>query len=126
MDEAADLLYVADRGNNRIDVFDVSSGDFLKAFGWGVLNGANELQVCTTTCLPGLADSGKGQLNNVQGIAVDNDSSSPGFHSIYVFDVGNRRVQKFTPDGQFVWMVGGDVNVTTGGDLCTAASGDVC
>jgi DNA-binding beta-propeller fold protein YncE len=126
VDEATDLLYVADRGNNRIDVFDVSTGEFVKAFGWGVLDGSNELQVCTTTCLPGLAGSGAGQLSGALGIAVDNDSTSPGFHSVYVFDVGNRRVQKFTPDGQFVWMVGGAVNVTTGGDLCTATSGDTC
>ncbi len=126
VDEADDLLYVADRGNKRIDVFDVSSGDFIRAFGWGVLNGANEMQVCTTSCLPGIAGSGPGQLDGIEGIAVDNVSTSPGFHSIYVFDVGNRRVQKFTPAGQFAWMVGDGVNVTTGGDLCTAASGDVC
>lgn len=126
VDESTDLLYVADRGNNRVDVFDVSSGEFVQAFGWGVLDGSSELQVCTTTCLPGLAGSGAGQLGDAQGIAVDNDSSSPGFHSVYVFDVGNNRVQKFTPDGEFVWMVGDGVNVTTGGDLCTAASGDVC
>ncbi|HST68758.1 MAG TPA: hypothetical protein VLI94_03760 [Solirubrobacterales bacterium] len=124
VDEAEDLLYVADRANNRISVFDASTGAFVKAFGWGVLNGANELQVCTTTCLQGKEGSGSGQLKQIQGIAVDNESATPG--SIYVFDVGNRRVQKFTPEGQFVWMVGDGVNVTTGGDLCTAASGDVC
>lgn len=124
VDEAQDLLYVADRGNNRIDVFDASSGDFIKAFGWGVLDGSSELQVCTTTCLSGIAGSGPGQLKEVQGIAVDNDSGTPG--SIYVFDVGNRRVQKFSPGGEFTWMVGDGVNVTTGGDLCTAGSGDVC
>jgi len=124
VDEADDLLYVADRANNRISVFDASTGAFVKAFGWGVLNGANELQVCTTTCLQGKEGSGSGQLKQIQGIAVDNESATPG--SIYVFDAGNRRVQKFTPEGQFVWMVGDGVNVTTGGDLCTAASGDVC
>jgi hypothetical protein len=126
VDETDGLLYVADRGNNRIDVFNASTGVFVKAFGWGVLNGASELQVCTATCLPGLTGSGAGQLKAVQGIAVDNDSTSAGFHSIYVFDVGNRRVQKFNPAGEFVWMIGDGVNVTTGGDLCTKASGDVC
>ena len=124
VDEAGDLLYVADRGNNRIDVFDASSGDFVKAFGWGVLDGADELQVCTTTCLAGKAGSGRGQLNAIQGIAVDNASGTPG--SIYVFDADNNRVQKFTPTGQFVWMVGDGVNVTTGGDLCPVAPSDVC
>ena len=124
VDEANDLLYVADRGNNRIDVFDASSGAFVRAFGWGVLNGANELQVCTVTCLAGKAGSGRGQLSAIQGIAVDNASGTPG--SLYVFDAGNRRVQKFTSAGAFVWMVGDGVNVTTGGDLCPVAPGDVC
>lgn len=126
VDETADLLYVVDQGNNRIDVFDASSGAFIKAFGWGVLDGSSELQVCTTTCLPGIAGSGAGQLNGAIGIAVDNDPASPGFHSIYVFENGNHRVQKFSPSGSFLWMVGGDVNETTGADLCTSASGDVC
>jgi NHL repeat len=128
VDESEGLLYVADRGNNRIDVFDASTGEFVKAFGWGVLDGSNSLQVCTeaTDCLPGIAGSGPGQLNGVEGIAVDNDPTSPGFHSIYVFDVGNRRIQKFSPSGEFVWMVGDAVNVTTGGDLCTKSSGNTC
>jgi hypothetical protein len=126
VDEAEGLLYVADRGNNRIDVFDASSGAFVRAFGWGVLNGASELQVCTVACLPGISGSGSGQLKTLAGIAVDNDSGSPGFHSVYVFDAGNRRVQKFSPGGAFIWMVGDGVNVTTGGDLCTSASGNVC
>jgi hypothetical protein len=126
VDEAEDLLYVADRGNNRIDVFDASSGSFIRAFGWGVLNGESKLQVCTTTCLPGKEGSGPGQISGALGIAVDNDSTSPGFHSIYVFEGFNRRIQKFSPAGEFVWMAGAEVNVTTGGDLCTKASGDVC
>jgi hypothetical protein len=126
VDETEDLLYVVDRGNNRIDVFDASSGQFLRAFGWGVLDGSSELQICTVSCSPGIAGSGPGQLDNAQGIAVDNDPTSPGFHSVYVFDVGNKRVQKFSPEGAFIWMVGGDVNLTTGGDLCTQASGDAC
>jgi len=124
VDEAEDLLYVADRGNNRIDVFDVSSGDFIRAFGWGVATGANELQVCTTTCLSGIVGSGSGQLKEIQGIAVDNYSASPG--AVYVFDAGNRRIQRFTSTGEFVWAAGDGVNVTTGGDLCTKASGDTC
>jgi hypothetical protein len=126
VDEEEDLLYVADRGNNRIDVFDASTGDFIRAFGWGVDTGANELQVCTTasTCQAGIAGSGAGQLKEIQGIAVDNYSASPG--GVYVFDAGNNRIQKFTSTGAFVWTAGDGVNDTNGGDLCTAASGDTC
>jgi hypothetical protein len=123
IDEKDKLLYVADRGNNRIAVFDASTGDFVRAFGWGVATGANELQVCTATCQAGIGGSGSGQLKDIDGIAVDNAEDTG---SVYVFDVGNRRVQKFTSVGEFVWLAGDGVNVTTGGDLCTAASGNTC
>jgi hypothetical protein len=62
----------------------------------------------------------------MEGIAVDNDPASPAYHAVYVFDNENHRVQRFTLSGEFVWMVGGDVNKTTSGNLCTAASGDTC
>jgi hypothetical protein len=57
---------------------------------------------------------------------VDNDPLSTSVGSVYVAEAGNARVQKFSPSGQFVWMNGGGVNDTTGGNLCTAASGDLC
>lgn len=132
VDETDDLLYVADTANDRIAVFDATSGVFIKAFGWGVADGTtNALQVCTTTCFKGIGGKGAGQLDTVIGIAVDNDPTSPGFHDVYVFEdaglaVENIRVQKFTPEGEFVWMVGGKVNKTTEGNLCTAASGNTC
>jgi hypothetical protein len=127
VDESNGLLYVADSGNNRIDVFDADTGAFIRAFGWGVMDGTtNALQVCTTTCFKGLAGSGAGQFQDLQGIAVDNDAGSAAFHDVYVFENGNRRVQRFTSLGAFVWMAGGSVNKTTNANLCTAASGDSC
>lgn len=129
VDREDDLLYVADTANDRIAVFDASTGAFIKAFGWGVADGTtNALQVCTTTCFKGIGGTGAGQLDNAMGIAVDNDPSSPGHHDIYVFESSgaNVRVQRFTPEGEFVWMVGGKVNKTTEANLCTAASGNVC
>ncbi|HEX6204723.1 MAG TPA: hypothetical protein VFZ29_02835 [Solirubrobacterales bacterium] len=38
-------LYVSEGGNRRISVFN-SGGGFIAAFGYGVLNGADEMQVC--------------------------------------------------------------------------------
>lgn len=127
VDEVDGLLYVGDAGNNRVNVFNATTGAFIRAFGWGVADGSTAaLQVCTATCFKGLAGSGSGQFNGIQGVAVDDNPASPGFHTVYVFDNNNRRVQRFTAAGAFAWMVGDGVNVTTGGDLCTAASGDVC
>jgi DNA-binding beta-propeller fold protein YncE len=127
VDTTTGLLYVADKGNNRVDVFDADSHAFVMAFGWGVADGTSaELQTCTTTCFKGLAGSGSGQFQNITGVAVDNDSTSPSFGDVFVVDSGNVRIQRFSPSGEFIWMVGGGVNETSGGDLCTAASGDAC
>ncbi len=111
---------------NRIVEF-TAWGEFVKAWGWGVRDGAQELQTCgpgatppSTTCLRGLAGGGAGQLDSPAGIAIDPTGD------LLVFDLVNSRVQKFSPDGAFIFAVGKGVNETTGGDLCTAASGDTC
>ncbi len=113
VDSQDGLLYVADSGNNRVDVFDVGSGDFLLAFGWGVRSGAGAAQTCgpaatppSTSCQTGLAGSGAGQLNEPKGIAVDNDATSAAFHDIYVFDGPNKRIERFHPSGEFVLSIG--------------------
>ncbi len=102
-------------------------GEFVKAWGWGVRNGDAELQTCgpeatppSATCLPGLAGGGAGQLKLSAGIAIDSAGN------LLVFDLENSRVQKFSPDGDFILTFGKGVNQTTGGDACTAASGDTC
>ena len=125
-------LYVADKGNDRIDVFG-PTGAFEKAFGWGIIDGASELQVCTTSCQAGTSGSGSGQLNGPTSIAVDNDPSSPSHGDLYVVDYNNLRVQKFDPTAgpdeegvEFLLAFGGGVNKTTSGDICTAASGNTC
>ena len=59
-------IYVADRGNNRIEVFN-SDGSLITTFG--------------------SAGSGAGQFNYPQGVAVDSR------HRVYVCDKGNARVQ---------------------------------
>ncbi len=127
MDSSEHLLFVADAGNNRIDVFDADSDEFIRAFGWGVSDGTSSaLQVCTATCFAGLSGGGSGEFSSLEGIAVDNDPSSPAYHAVYVYDNGNHRVQRFSAAGAFIWMVGGGVNQSNSGNLCTAASGDIC
>jgi DNA-binding beta-propeller fold protein YncE len=95
IDQATQQLYVVDANNNRVERFD-AEGHFLSAFGWGVADGKEELQSCTTTCLAGLAGSGAGQLSGPQGIAVD-----PTDQSVYVADTNNFRVVKFDKTGAF-------------------------
>jgi hypothetical protein len=134
-------VFVADTQQNRINEFD-SHGTFVKAWGWAVLDGvAPALQVCTADsgCTNGTAGSGPGQFDSPGGLAVDGEGN------VWSSEIEDPRLQKFTPAGEFVLMVGGEVNKTkvqlreeqeansepvtvteAEENLCTAASGDVC
>lgn len=124
-DFQTERLYVADRGNDRIDVFE-ANGTFLYAFGYGVDTGAEELQTCTaaSTCQAGIPGSKAGQLNNPTRIAVDNHSAgTPPRHRVYVV-TGDYRWQAFEPDGTFLSATGWGVeNGTSELQTCTIGSG---
>jgi 6-bladed beta-propeller len=102
-------LYVADTGNNRIQVFD-ENGAFVKAFG---KNG-----------------SGPGQFEEPRSIAVDN-SASPANGDVYVVDSGNSRIQRFGPEGEFKLAFGskgsgeGQLNFDAGPVLVGVGPGGV-
>jgi hypothetical protein len=70
LDTETGRLYVADKGNNRIDVFK-ESGEFILSFGGG--------------------------FTSLSGIAVDNGAASASHHDIYVVD--GHQVKKFDPSG---------------------------
>ena len=77
MDVAVDSsgIFVSDRYNNRVDVFNTGSGAFVRSFG--------------------SMGSGPGQFDSVAGIAV----GPGGDGGLYVVDVNNHRVQVFDPLG---------------------------
>ncbi len=119
-------LYVVDLQNSRVNEL-TAWGEFVKSWGWGVDDGSSELQVCTTEsgCQGGLSGNGVGQFNTPMGIAVDSAGD------VYVTDPDAGRVQKFTDEGEFLLMFGGEVDSGPNhpGDLCTAAfiaEGDTC
>ena len=89
-------------------------------------NGGPVLEVCEPgdVCKEGAQGPGFGQFDRPRGIAVDNSPGGEG--AVYVADDFNYRVQKFTAEGTPILEFGGEVNKTTGANLCTAASGDVC
>ena len=90
-----------------------------RADGHGATTG---LESCTTEsgCRAGQPGFGAGQFFGAGGVAVDASGS------VYVREVDNRRVQEFDPAGRFILMFGGEVDKTTGADICTKASGDEC
>jgi DNA-binding beta-propeller fold protein YncE len=105
-------LYVLDSYNHRVEKY-TKDGRFLFAWGWGVADGRTHApQRCTQRCFAGLAGDGAGQLSFTEGIAVDNDPHSPSYGDVYVVDIGNHRVQKYSATGGFLLMFGGRVNRT--------------
>jgi hypothetical protein len=107
VDSASGDVYVADNGGARIEKFS-GSGSFLMAWGWGVLNGAAELQTCTTTCRVGLEGTGAGEFANgggPRGVAVDNDPLSLSYGDVYVASA-NDGVDKFNSSGELLLTFG--------------------
>jgi uncharacterized protein (TIGR03663 family) len=127
-------IYVADSGNHRIQVLD-RDGNFIRAWGsegsgpgqlsepWGIAVAPNgrvyvadtwnhRIQVFTTN---GEYVGGFGEFVDVQhnanaepgkfwgprDIAIDAEGN------LYVTDTGNKRIQKFSPDGIFIQSWGG-------------------
>jgi hypothetical protein len=110
--QASGDVYLVDSNNHRVEKF-TSNGGFLYAWGWGVADGRSPApQVFTTKCHAGLYGTGAVQMGFVEGVAVDNDPSSPSYRAVYVMDLGSSRVEKFGPFGGFLLMFGGGVNET--------------
>ena len=92
-------VWVADTGNDRVDEFN-EKREFVQAFGWGVSDGEEKLEVCTSTCQAGIAGSGTGQFKEMKGIAVAPNGN------VYVGDTPNNRVEEFTERGEFIAAFG--------------------
>ncbi len=142
-------IYIADQDGRRIEKF-TPWGDFLRAWGWDVVaegpdDSGTGFEVCVPAtgdvCKGGVTGGGAGQFGGLgpQGLALDSAGD------LYVTDWAGRRVEKFTPQGQFLLTFGGQVNATEVAlreeqeakaepvtvteaqeNLCTAASGDTC
>ena len=92
-------LWVTDHSNSRVEEFS-EAGEFVKAFGWGVANGKEELQTCTTGCRAGIAGMGSGQVDHPTGIVVDPKGN------VWVGEYS--RIQEFDEEGEFEKAVGSE------------------
>ena len=128
-DPASGDIFVANQNNNRIEKF-TAWGQFLRAWGWGVVqsgphdNGSG-FEVCVAgedVCKAGTSGEGPGQFGDLgpQGLALDSAGD------LYVIDWTNRRVQKFGPDGEFLLAFGGEVNKTKTGEGAPEAERNLC
>lgn len=129
-------VYVTDRGNHRVQEL-TAKGELVLMFGKEV-NATTHDDICTeeeietslVKCQPGAMGIGTGAFAEPQGIAVD-----PLTENVYVQDYANWRIDEYTATGQFVLMIGKEVNQTkdntpgaaeTEKNLCTAISKDTC
>ena len=92
-------VYVADEFNQRIDEFS-AAGAFIKAYGWGVSDGASQFETCTSTCQAGIGGGGAGQLDDPEGVATDSSGD------VYVADDNNSRIDEFSAAGAFIKAYG--------------------
>ena len=97
--DAQHNVYVVDTGNYRVVEYS-SSGTFIKMFGFGVSDGASNLQVCTSNCQVGIPGGNLGQFNDPVGITVDPSGN------IYVTDVLSSDVLKFDSNDSYVGTFG--------------------
>lgn len=115
VDQATGNLYVADTGNARVVEFD-SSGTLIRAWGWGVADGLPAFETCTLSCGVGVAGSGAGQFTIPAFVAIDQTTGD-----VYVADLGDGIVSKFTAEGELIssWGSGGqlDGSSTTAGSF---------
>ena len=134
-------VFVGDHQDRRIVELN-PWGDFVKAWGWDVVaNGPgddttlpeDQFEVCVPAngdvCKNGIEGTdGVGQFGIPSGVALDAAGN------VYVFDALALRVQKFSPQGEFLLMFGGGVNQGGGspespGNICTVEhleNGDTC
>jgi hypothetical protein len=134
VDPSTGDAFVADRNNFRIDKFD-SEGHFLFSWGLGVRDGEPVWQTCGPQATPPTTECEVGLRSELGGLGPDAVAFDPVTGSAYVANGSAYDVTKFTPEGEFVFVVGRDVNKTKAAEggadqaernLCTAASGDTC
>jgi hypothetical protein len=118
-------FYVLDHENYRVQKFE-ADGKFVLMFGTDV-NGKGG-DVCTAAeeskCQAGVKGTGLGQFAESHSIAVD-----PNTGYVYVTETledGGRRVQGFTATGEFVLVLGREVNETKDMASAPGAERDVC
>ncbi|HWB68957.1 MAG TPA: hypothetical protein VG518_03180, partial [Solirubrobacterales bacterium] len=119
--EAGDI-YVGDdgEGNVRVDQFH-ADGTFVRAFGWGVVDGSNAFQICTTKCQGAVEPSppaAPGSIGNAgDSLAVDQTNGD-----VFVNDAADVRINVYGSDGTFQGAFGW--GVATGAselEFCTTA-----
>ncbi len=86
--DASGNVWVADWVNNRVDEFK-ENGEFLATFGFGVSNGEDIFEICTSSCRAGIEGSGNGQFKGPDAVSISGGD-------VFVSDSGNGRIEEFS------------------------------
>jgi RHS repeat-associated protein len=92
-------IYVSDRENFRVQEFS-STGTFIRMFGYGVSDGAEKFEVCTSSCRAGVKGGKAGQFTFPDGVAIDSSGN------VWIADEGNARLEKFSENGEYLNQYG--------------------
>jgi hypothetical protein len=115
--DGGDNAYVADAGNDRVDVFSATPS-FLRAMGGDVDTGGaiNGFETCTASCQAGDSNGSAGSLRDAIGVELDGGD-------LYVAEYQNDRVSVLDPAGAFQGAFGKDVvpGGAAGFEVCTAS-----
>jgi YD repeat-containing protein len=115
VNQGTGIVYVGDGQNNRVDEFN-EKGEFVSAFGYGVTDGAEKLETCTSTCRAGLSGGHAGEFHEAGWVAVDTSGN------IWVGDESNNRVQEFNSKSEFLRTFGfGVTNGKSEFEVCTSS-----
>jgi hypothetical protein len=111
-------VYVSDYNSRRVNVFNATTGAFVKAFGKDVNPSGGDVCTSATGCQQGSNGAAAGVILNSRGLAVSDTGV------VYALeDENNHRISVFdAATGAFQYAFGKDVK-PGGGNTCTAVTG---
>jgi NHL repeat-containing protein len=121
-------VYVADEGNHRIQEF-TSTGEFIAMFGFEVNKKSGD--TCLKTEEPECQEGGRGNGEVTKSLALslvepEDVAVDPTTKNVYVYDATYNRVDELSENGEFILMVGKEVNKTKDGTSATEAEKNLC
>ena len=114
VNETTGDVYVVDKGNNRVEVFNAAGTKLEGEFNGSGSNVLVEGKPAGSGGLPGEVPTGR--FDEPEGIAVDNDPASPSFGDVYVVDTKGHilgssseeermMIDKFTAGGRYIGQI---------------------